>query len=623
MTTTADNFAARAALLTARGIPVVPVAPGEKRCLLENWPALATTDLAQIETWSRTTADFNTAAVCLPDGICVLDADAPGLAEQIGTLLPKTFTTRSAGKGLPHYYFLQTDCSRELGNRKAAGLFDFQQNRKYVVGPGSVLADGRTYDIVDASPIVEIPDALCDWIAANSIAEKKSFGDSPSIVEDFDFDALMEHYNIEGDWDGNWFVTDVCPVAGRKHEQSHNTGFYFDGDHFGFNCFASGCAGSDMSAGDVLSHLNKTRTPYAGPIWEKEPCWHIGTVVYASQEAYDAAKASKDAKDAEHAKSWRTLFHTREEIDNAPPLKFVIEGFLHEKSLTMLGGPPAAMKTYAALSIAKALITGEPLFDYFQVNETSERVLYLIPESSLSPFADRLKKLGLNRYAGDKFFSRTLDATETGVGIKDPRILEAARGADVFLDTAVRFMEGDENTAKDQRVFADNLFALLKAGARTVIGLHHAPKTFNAQNQMELENVLRGSGDIGAMLATCWGLSKIDKDRSQIYVKNVKDRDFRESPKPFVLEGRPHLDETGKFRLLYSPGCAPDYASIKQAERGKKGGRPKIDVTDDTIRKVLELHLAGKSYREIEAATGVTKSSADRLIKQLSHNRPV
>ena len=85
---------------------------------------------------------------------------------------------------------------------------------------------------------------------------------------------------------------------------------------------------------------------------------------------------------------WRGLFHTYDETLNAPPPKFVIENFLQEKSLTMLGGPPAAMKTYAALSIAKALITGEPLFDYFQVNEPAKRVLYLIPESSLSPFAD-------------------------------------------------------------------------------------------------------------------------------------------------------------------------------------------------------------------------------------------
>jgi hypothetical protein len=53
-----------------------------------------------------------------------------------------------------------------------------------------------------------------------------------------------------------------------------------------------------------------------------------------------------------------------------------------------------------------------------------------------------------------------------GTGI-EKRILRAAEGADVFWDTAVRFMEGDENSSTEQRVFARNLFTVLSAGART------------------------------------------------------------------------------------------------------------------------------------------------------------
>jgi hypothetical protein len=618
MTTTADNFAARAALLAARGIPVVPVAPGEKRCLLPNWPALAATDVAQIETWSQT-ADFNTAAVCLPDGICVLDADSAELLDRIPQPLPKTFTTRSAGKRLPHFYFLQTDRSRELGNRKAAKLFDFQQNRKYVVGPGSRLADGRTYDVIDDSTIVPIPDWLCDWIEQNSTSEKKAlekkaFGDSPPIAEDFDFDALMSHYDIGGDWDGDYFRTEVCPVAGRTHEQSH-TGFYFNGQRLGFICFAASCPGSDMHVGQVIAHLNKSHRPYTKPIWAELPNMMVGGRIYASQEAYEAALAEKAAKDAEYAKSWRGLFHTKQEALDAPPTRFVIENFLQEKSITMLGGPPASMKTYAALHIAKALITGEPLFDFFPVTEQASHVLYLIPESSLSPFADRLKKLHMTDFIGETFFFRTLDATERTVKITDPRILEAAKGGDVFLDTAVRFMDGDENTAADQRAFADNLFALLNAGARTVTGLHHSPKAFERQNQMTLENILRGSGDIGAMLATCWGLAKVDANWAQIHVECVKDRDFRETPKPFVLEGRPHIDKVGKFKLLKSPGTAPSYQSVKQAARGARGGgKNKVMVTDEVRREVIELHKTGLSYRDIGNQTGLKKDKVAEIV---------
>jgi hypothetical protein len=60
------TFADRARILTARGIPVVPVEPGAKRCTLSGWPALATTDQAQIDAWAAQNPNYNTAAVGKP-----------------------------------------------------------------------------------------------------------------------------------------------------------------------------------------------------------------------------------------------------------------------------------------------------------------------------------------------------------------------------------------------------------------------------------------------------------------------------------------------------------------------------------------------------------------------------
>ena len=146
-------------------------------------------------------------------------------------------------------------------------------------------------------------------------------------------------------------------------------------------------------------------------------------------------------------------------------------------------------------------------------------------------------------------------AVQKSDAIPDPRILAAARDSHIVLDTAIRFgAEGDENAAvTKQRGLATDIFALLGAGARSVIGAHHSPKPFAHANVMHLENVLRGSGDIGAMLSTAWGIKQIDRDRNVIHVENVKARDF-EPPLPFQIIGRPFIDRSEDLALFKRPG---------------------------------------------------------------------
>src|SRR5207248_3485005 len=135
----------------------------------------------------------------------------------------------------------------------------------------------------------------------------------------------------------------------------------------------------------------------------------------------------------------------------------------------------------------------------------SQKVIYMIPECGLAPFAHRLKLFGLMDYARDgRLICRTL--SKKPIALNDSRLVREVPGADVFLDTAVRFKDGDENDAGENNEFAERLFNLQRAGARTITGAHHSPKNFGSMNYMTLENILRGTGDIGAVLCTCWGV---------------------------------------------------------------------------------------------------------------------
>ena len=303
---------------------------------------------------------------------------------------------------------------------------------------------------------------------------------------------------------------------------------------------------------------------------------------------------------------WQSLFHSYEEITQAPPARFAIEGFLQEEGITLIGGLAGHGKTLCMLAMVRALLEGGKLFHHFPVNKTAERVIYLIPEAGLGPFAARLNTFKLQDYTREKrLFVRTLSA-KGQLSLNDPLLLRAVDGADLFLDTAIRFMEGDENSAAEQKQFAEALFSLQRAGARTITGAHHSPKGFSKDTYMSLENVLRGSGDIGAMLCTAWGLSQIDATSNRIFVQNVKARDFA-ACEPFILQGRPSLDQTGYFELTHSPGFAGSLLDHK-AQSGRK-------ESPDKEQKIAEIHrmkAEGLSCREIATALNISKGTVSK-----------
>jgi hypothetical protein len=102
------------------------------------------------------------------------------------------------------------------------------------------------------------------------------------------------------------------------------------------------------------------------------------------------------------------------------------------------------MKTFVALSMVKALLTGRPLFGNpaFNVPEPAEKVLYLIPESSLRPFRMQLKSMRLP-YQGKSLFVRTVDVDDNQLRLDNEVLLGGIDDSYVSLDTMSRFMLGE------------------------------------------------------------------------------------------------------------------------------------------------------------------------------------
>ena len=135
---------------------------------------------------------------------------------------------------------------------------------------------------------------------------------------------------------------------------------------------------------------------------------------------------------AEKAKdNWRTHFESAGEIEAGPPV-WLIENWLMKGATMALSGLPESYKTFVALNLCRALLTGGPLFGKLAVGEKAD-ILYLIPEMSRSMFFARQKIMRAGNFQ-DRFLSQTLDRPR--LELSNPITLAAASGRVVVIDTA-------------------------------------------------------------------------------------------------------------------------------------------------------------------------------------------
>ena len=281
----------------------------------------------------------------------------------------------------------------------------------------------------------------------------------------------------------------------------------------------------------------------------------------ASSETLYQMEAEIMANDAlvkQVEKGWRDVFHTTGELDTAPG-KVFIKGIL-EEGITFLGAHSGVGKTWIGLSISHALLSGEPLFGKFPVMQKTN-VLYLVPEMGGSKFRERTEKMRILKDGG--FFCQTI--RDGACQLEDPLLLQAVAvtRAVVILDTAIRFQAGDEQSSTQQaQGLGAKMFALIRAGAAAVICMHHRSKDLQ-DKAPTLENTLRGTGDFGAMADCVWcaeypsrkgdsSYLEESKQLTRIALTCVKPRDM-EPADPFVIQGRPYINEQGDFRVMGDP----------------------------------------------------------------------
>lgn len=469
-----------------RGFRVHPLRPKDKLPLLAGWPEQATTYPAAIEQWAAQYPDANCGVAVGPD-LCVLESDdLARLKELLGRVqIPATYTVQ-ARDNRPHFYFRPTAKTLECGNRTLAGVFEFKQSRLQVVAEGSTHPCGATYRVIDDSPIIPLPDELM---------------------------AVLVRLYLDGKAQE---TREAAPVEGGRNNYLTSVG----------GKLREAGLSEDALTPALLQHNDDVCQPPLSDDEVRQIAHSVARYPVPEPVGNVVIGGPKTVAD------WRTHYHTREETENAPKPEFLIKGFLQRQAIVGLAGFVGQKKSLIAQNVAYSLCSGEPLFGCFPVLRKPARVLYLCPEMALIGFANRITRIGLLPYVGETFFYATM-SLQNGV-IRLPELTkDESEGAVIVLDTAIRFIEGDENSSQHMKELAKQSFDLIRAGAEDVIVLAHSNKEMMKSSELTLDNAMRGSSELTAFLSSCWATRLQDPEHpyeSASLLKHVKPRDFEADP---------------------------------------------------------------------------------------------
>lgn len=179
--------------LARAGLATFPAGP-DKRPLLRDWQGKATTDTAQIRRWAARWPD---AIPALPtgtmNGVSVLDLDLrddgrDGIkaAADLGLDVSRTFTVRTPSGGL-HAYYRHRDGVKNAASHLPAGM-DVRAEGGFVIAPGAVLPDGRSYRIRGEVSLAEL-ELLRRWPAVLMPPPRVEREDTPRDREHDDLSA--------------------------------------------------------------------------------------------------------------------------------------------------------------------------------------------------------------------------------------------------------------------------------------------------------------------------------------------------------------------------------------------------------------------------------------------------
>jgi hypothetical protein len=165
----------------ARGIPVFPIIPDDKRplgSLVPNGFKDRSRNPEVIRAWWSDCPRANIGIVPADQELVVVDVDL-GADPALEARLPPTMVVRTPSGGRHHYF----DSFAEFGNAKLAHKIDIRSAAGYVLAPGSSV-NGKLYTLETQCKPAWLPKWVSDALAAPAQKPARERTDGPPVSED-------------------------------------------------------------------------------------------------------------------------------------------------------------------------------------------------------------------------------------------------------------------------------------------------------------------------------------------------------------------------------------------------------------------------------------------------------
>lgn len=504
--------------LALRGFAVFPLRPGGKQPIHKGGFKDATVNPEQISAWWYADPDANIGiypAACNPPQL-VMDVEGAdgthkhdGFAalETLETLgvAPSTLTVRTPSGGFHLYYALPD----KIAVKSSAGVdqgIDVRSTGGYVVGPGSVLEDGRTWSYIECGydrPVLAPPEliAMCGRPGERSENSKEWLVDADLPANLDRAQKFLEGTEpaIEGEGGNDW----TYKTAGMVRD---------------FGVSEDGCVAL------LLAHWNDR----CEPPWDAD---ELGIVVENAYRYADRPAGMKSGED--HNVVFATLIAAVAEVgaglltdadslsrvsidsaNHAIRLPQLVKKLITESTISLMVGEYDRYKSFLAITLNLHLALGrefaglkvpEPVDILYVAGEAPDTIAerakaWCMAESIGAPVRFQIVDGRVNFYDASEVekFARFLQR-EQATGFK-PKL--------IVLDTlATSAVGADENSATDMGIIFEHMRVLSRDFDCAFLIVHHLGKNkaSGARGSSVIEagadTILEVDADTDAMIA--------------------------------------------------------------------------------------------------------------------------